>query len=165
MLTLTGEGEVTITVTQGGDRDFAPVSLQHKFMVRDLAGAVAALVRAGNPSVPDADTLLNADADRDGLPNVVEYLMRTVPTSATSMEGHMTASILDSGGNRYLRASYLKPRISRYPVGLQVADFADYPNLSWISIPAGFNSDGTGSFLLPVANYRFPLIRFVIRYP
>jgi hypothetical protein len=164
-VTITGEGEVTITVTQAGDRDFAPATLQRKFTVRDLASAVAALVRAGNPAIADADSLLNADADRDGLPNVVEFLLRTNPTSGTSMEGHTTGAIVDTGGARYLKASYLKPRISRYATGIQIADFADYPSLTWISIPAGFNSDGTGSFLLPVANYRFPLIRFVIQYP
>jgi hypothetical protein len=165
LVTITGEGEVTIVAAQEGDRDFAPVTAERKFMVRDLPTAVAALVRARNPSAPEADTLVNADPDFDGLPNVVEFLLRTDPTSATSLEGHTTASFFEAGGARYLKAQFLKPRSSKYPMGVQIADFANYPNLRWVSVPAGFNGDGTGSFSLAVAPYRFPMIRFVIQYP
>lgn len=166
MLTPIGLGAVTITANQSGDRDFEPATLTRTFTVYDLPGAATANVVARNPSLPAAATLPDADPDNDGLPNIVEYILRTDPTSATSMEGHMTGTLYESGGARYLKTHFLKPRTLRYPVGVQVADFADYPNLTWISIPAGFNDEGSGDFLWPLnGNYQSPLIRFVVRYP
>lgn len=165
VLSLIGLGTVTIDVTQAGDRDYLPVSFQKTFEVRDLAGAATANVLAHNPTLPADATSPNADPDHDGLPNIVEYILRTDPTSATSMEGHPTAEIYESAGAKYLKIHYLKPRTTRYAVGLQVTDFADYPFNTWLSLPAGFNDDGTGEFLWPLAQYRRPLLRFVLRYP
>jgi hypothetical protein len=164
-ITLTGLGEVTVSITEPGNRDYAPVNIQKIFTVRDLASAVTANVLARNPNIAANLAAPDADPDNDGLPNIVEYILRSDPTSATSMEGHTTATIHESGGARYLKAHYLKPRTSKYPIGIQVADFADYPFHTWISLGAGFNEDGTGDFLWPLATYRSPIIRLVVRYP
>jgi hypothetical protein len=166
ILTFTGMGGVTITASQAGDRDFAPATLTRTFTVYDLPGAATASVIARNPSLPSSATLPEADPDSDGLPNIVEYILRSDPTSATSMEGHITGTLFESGGARYLKARYFKPRTLRYPVGIQVADFAEYPNLTWLSLPVGFNDQGTGDFLWPLnGTYQSPLIRFFVRYP
>ena len=142
------------------------MTLTRTFTVYDLPGAATADVKARNPSLPSELTLPEADPDHDGLPNIVEFILRTDPTSATSLEGHTTATLFQSAGAYYLKAHYVKPRTLRYPVGVQVADFAMYPNLQWISVPAGFNDDGSGDFSWPLGgNYQFPLIRFVVQYP
>jgi hypothetical protein len=165
MLKFTGMGEVTITVTQAGNQNYAPVNIQKTFTVRDLNGAATANVLARDPNIAASQSLASADADGDGLPNVVEYILRSDPTSASSSEGRMTATIYASGSVSYLKAQYVKPRTLKYPVSIEVTDFAAAANLSWMSQPAEFKEDGTGEFLWPLANYRRPVIRLVVRYP
>jgi hypothetical protein len=164
-LKYTGTGTVTITASQAGNTDFAPVTVERIFTIRDLAGAVAAEVLARNPNLPTAMTLPDADPDHDGLPNIVEYILRSDPTSATSREGHTTASIIESAGYKYLNAHFLKPRTSKYPISVEVVDFSDYPKLFWFPDVPSYNADGSGDFAWPVANYKFPLIRLVVHYP
>lgn len=165
IMTVRGLGVVTITANQVGNQDFAPVTLNRTFTVYELTEAATANVVARDASLPAEATLPDADADGDGVPNVIEYIFNTDPTSATSMEGHITATVFELGGTRYLKAHYFKPRTMRFPVGIQVADFVTYPRLSWVSIPVGFGDEGEGDYFLPLNGaYQFPLIRFAVLY-
>src|ERR1041385_7929082 len=74
VMTVTGQGLVTVTASQAGNSDFDPVTLTRTFTVYDLQGAATANVIARNPSLPDDQTLPDADPDHDGLPNIVEFI-------------------------------------------------------------------------------------------
>lgn len=164
LLTTTGVGEVRINVTQEGTRDVAPVALERVFRVRELNDAVIADVVARNPQISAELTLPNADADNDGIPNIVEFILRSDPTSATSMEGRATAQIYRSDSQEYLLAIFTKPRLGGYPVYLEVTDLNQRP-LTWRAFPVSFDDTGTGSFLWPAIPGTLPVIRFVIQYP
>lgn len=164
ILTPTGVGTVHLVVSQAGSRDYLPVNIDRTFEIRTIADAATALVRARIPNVSPEEAAPEADADHDGIPNIVEYILGSDPASATSAEGRTTASIFESGGAYYLRATYRKPRTTRYPTAVEIADWNVRP-LVWWSLSPNFSDDGTGSILWPMTPGTFPLIRFVIAYP
>jgi hypothetical protein len=166
IITVNGQGSVTIRADQAGNADYLPAALTRTFTVYDLPEAATANVLALKPALPAAETSPDADPDHDGLPNIVEFILKSDPTSATSLDGHISATVFEAGGSRYLKVRYLKPRTLRYPVGIQIGDLARYPRISWVSVPVGFNDDGTGEFFWAInPAYAFPVIRFAVQYP
>lgn len=165
LVTLQGIGFVQITASQEGTRDIAPASVTRSFYIDSLETAVASDLLTRVPALQPELTLPDADADHDGIPNVVEFILGSDPTSATSAEGRSTASIFKSEDGVYLLVTYKRPRTLRYPTAIEVADWKAPGPLTWQSFPPSFNDDGTGSFLWPMTPGSFPLIRFVIAYP
>lgn len=164
-ITVTGAGEVRVTAAQAGNSTYAPASIERLFVVRELNDAVAFDIGQRNASVPTELRAPNADADSDGVPNVIEFLFRSDPTSATALAGRTSATIYtNASGSVYLRASTRRPRTTRYRTAVEVADLRQSPFV-WRTFPASFGSDGVGSFLWPYAANTSPLIRLTIQYP
>lgn len=163
-VTLTGPGVVRITASQAGNATYLPAAAERTFTVRSLPDAIAADVLSRNPQLPQDQTVESADPDGDGIPNVVEFILRSDPASATSPDGRIVGSIHISGGARYLRGTFPKPRTLRYRTAIEVADLFQTPYV-WRAVTPSYNTDGVGSLLWPITGNAAPIMRFVIQYP
>jgi len=159
-------GTVDVRAIQDGNANFAPAFADRIFTIRSLNSAVGPWVQARYPNLSPELWDAAADPDGDGLTNLGEYFFNTDPGNSASIIGRPTASILEFAGDLYLIFHYQKPRTTRFPMSIQVADFREPAPLSWINYPVDFGAGDSGDFVWPISNDgSFPLIRFVIQYP
>lgn len=84
MVTPSGTGLVTLRARQPGSLFLLSASAERTFMSLSASEALARMMRASQPNLPDASILPEADTDRDGVSNIAEYLMNGNPLDPAS---------------------------------------------------------------------------------